>query len=105
MTRLSFDDPQPDESSLGFLASWDESIVEGRTLQLFPCNESLKTESLPGDVFITNDPYSVESAISHLNDFLVIMPVYHGGKLVGWAANLGHFTDIGSVVPGSMPSD
>lgn len=103
MARLSFDDPQPDESSLGFLASWDESIVEGRTLQLF--NENLTTKSFQGDVFITNDPYSVESAISHLNDFLVIIPVYHSGKLVGWAANLGHFTDIGSIVPGSMPSD
>ncbi|KAF9021681.1 hypothetical protein BDZ89DRAFT_1071218 [Hymenopellis radicata] len=69
----------------GFLSIWDESIVEG-------------------DVFLTNDPYSVSNAVSHLNDFLVITPIFYQGKLVSWAANLGHFTDIGSVVPGSMPN-
>ncbi|KIJ53509.1 hypothetical protein M422DRAFT_241749 [Sphaerobolus stellatus SS14] len=56
-----------------------------------------------GDVFITNDPYSIDGAISHLNDVLVILPVYHGGVRVGWAANLGHFTDIGGQAPGSLP--
>ncbi|KAJ8078497.1 hypothetical protein PM082_012779 [Marasmius tenuissimus] len=69
----------------GFLSSWDETIEEG-------------------DVFVTNDPYSVSNSISHLNDFLVINPVHYEGKIVGWAANLGHFTDIGSAVPGSMPN-
>ncbi|TFK42837.1 Hydantoinase/oxoprolinase-domain-containing protein [Crucibulum laeve] len=69
----------------GFIASWDESIQEG-------------------DVFLTNDPYSTQNAISHLNDFLVITPVHHEGKLIAWVANLGHFTDIGSIVPGSMPN-
>jgi len=57
-----------------------------------------------GDVFLTNDPYSCNNAISHLNDFLVITPVHYQGKIVAWVANLGHFTDIGSCVPGSMPS-
>ncbi|KAG7092205.1 hypothetical protein E1B28_008572 [Marasmius oreades] len=69
----------------GFLSSWDDTIEEG-------------------DVFVTNDPYSVSNSISHLNDFLVINPVHHEGKIAGWTANLGHFTDIGSVVPGSMPN-
>ncbi|KAF7777449.1 hypothetical protein Agabi119p4_3521 [Agaricus bisporus var. burnettii] len=69
----------------GFLASWEESIEEG-------------------DIFLTNDPYSCSNAISHLNDFLVINPVHYRGKLVAWIANIGHFTDIGSSVPGSMPS-
>jgi len=57
-----------------------------------------------GDVFLTNDPYTCHNAISHLNDFLVITPVHYQGKIVAWVANLGHFTDIGSCVPGSMPS-
>lgn len=46
-----------------------------------------------GDVFITNDPYSIDGAISHLNDMLVILPVFHNGVRVAWAANLGHFTE------------
>ena len=27
-----------------------------------------------GDVFLTNDPYSVRGAISHANDWLMLMP-------------------------------
>ena len=57
-----------------------------------------------GDVFITNDPYSVGGAVSHLNDWLLIMPVYAGEKLIGWTANLGHLTDVGGSVPGSLPN-
>ncbi|KAJ7595975.1 Hydantoinase/oxoprolinase-domain-containing protein [Mycena floridula] len=72
----------------GFLKSWEDTIEDG-------------------DVFLTNDPYSVSNAISHLNDFLVVTPIFYGPegsrKIVAWCANLGHFTDIGSCVPGSMP--
>ncbi|KAJ7274998.1 Hydantoinase/oxoprolinase-domain-containing protein [Mycena rebaudengoi] len=48
-----------------------------------------------GDVFITNDPYEVEGGISHLNDMLVMLPVYFEGKR--------HFTDVGGQSPGSLP--
>ncbi|CAK5272605.1 unnamed protein product [Mycena citricolor] len=57
----------------------------------------------PGDVFITNDPYEVRGGISHLNDMLVMMPVYFGARRVGWVANQGHFTDVGGQTPGSLP--
>ncbi|KAF7323952.1 hypothetical protein MKEN_00616700 [Mycena kentingensis (nom. inval.)] len=56
-----------------------------------------------GDVFITNDPYEVQGGISHLNDMLVMLPVYREGKRVAWAANQGHFTDVGGQTPGSLP--
>jgi len=58
-----------------------------------------------GDIFITNDPYSCGGAISHLNDWLLMMPIYHEGKLVSWAAMFGHMTDVGGKVPGSLPTD
>lgn len=35
----------------------------------------------PDDIFITNDPYSVGGAVSHLNDWLIMMPVFVGEKL------------------------
>ena len=35
----------------------------------------------PEDIFITNDPYSVEGAVSHLNDWLIMMPIFVGSKL------------------------
>ena len=58
-----------------------------------------------GDIFITNDPYSCGGAISHLNDWLVMMPIFHEGRLVSWSAMFGHMTDVGGKVPGSLPTD
>jgi N-methylhydantoinase B len=58
-----------------------------------------------GDVFFTNDPYSVNGAVSHLNDWLMLMPIYKDGRLLSWAAMFGHMTDIGGKVPGSLPTD
>ncbi|MEO0360289.1 MAG: hydantoinase B/oxoprolinase family protein, partial [Pseudomonadota bacterium] len=58
-----------------------------------------------GDVFITNDPYSCNGAVSHLNDWLLMMPIFHEGRLVSWAAMFGHMTDVGGKVPGSLPTD
>jgi 5-oxoprolinase (ATP-hydrolysing) len=66
-------------------------------------------------VFITNDPYEVEASaiqifdigynelqqggISHLNDMLVMLPVYFEGKRVAWTANQGHFTECVIFIP------
>ena len=58
-----------------------------------------------GDIFITNDPYSCDGAVSHLNDWLLMMPIFHQGRLVSWAAMFGHMTDVGGKVPGSLPTD
>ncbi len=58
-----------------------------------------------GDIFLTNDPYSCNGAVSHLNDWLTMMPIYHEGRIVSWAAMFGHMTDIGGKVPGSLPTD
>lgn len=58
-----------------------------------------------GDVFLTNDPYSCNGAVSHLNDWLTLMPIFHQGRVVSWAAMFGHMTDIGGKVPGSLPTD
>ncbi|KAJ1327652.1 5-oxoprolinase (ATP-hydrolyzing) [Microdochium nivale] len=55
-----------------------------------------------GDIFITNDPYQTTGAVSHLNDVIVILPIFHSHKLVGWSANFGHLSDVGGKVPGSM---
>ena len=58
-----------------------------------------------GDVFLTNDPYSCNGAVSHLNDWLTMMPIYIDGRIVAWGAMFGHMTDIGGKVPGSLPTD
>ncbi len=58
-----------------------------------------------GDIFLTNDPYSCNGAVSHLNDWLLMMPIFHDGRLVSWSAMFGHMTDVGGKVPGSLPTD
>jgi N-methylhydantoinase B len=58
-----------------------------------------------GDIFLTNDPYSVNGAISHANDWLMLMPIFKGGRIIAWSAMFGHMTDVGGKVPGSLPTD
>ena len=52
-----------------------------------------------------SDPYSVGGAISHCNDWLVLLPVFKDGRLVAYTSMFGHQSDIGGKVPGSMPID
>ncbi len=56
-----------------------------------------------GDVILTNDPYMCNGAISHLNDWLVLVPVFKNGRHIAWSAMFGHMSDNGGMVPGSMP--
>ena len=56
-----------------------------------------------GDMIFLSDPYSCGGAVSHSNDWLVLLPVYYNGRLVAWTAMFGHQSDIGGRVAGSMP--
>lgn len=58
-----------------------------------------------GDVLLTSDPYSCDGAISHANDWLVVLPVYVDGRVVGWASMFGHMSDVGGKTVCSMPTD
>lgn len=58
-----------------------------------------------GDVLMTSDPYSCGAAISHANDWLVVMPIFYEGRIVGWSSQFGHMTDVGGKTPASMPTD
>src|ERR1700761_368267 len=58
-----------------------------------------------GDMIMLSDPYSVGGAISHSNDWLVLLPVFKDGRLVAYTSMFGHQSDIGGKVAGSMPID
>jgi N-methylhydantoinase B len=58
-----------------------------------------------GDVLLTSDPYACDAAISHANDWLVVMPIYVDGRVVGWASMFGHMSDVGGKTVCSMPAD
>jgi len=68
----------------GFLKSFDGTLEEG-------------------DMIFLSDPYSCEGAISHSNDWLVLLPVFKDGRLLAYTAMFGHQSDIGGKVVGSMP--
>ena len=70
----------------GFISSWKRGIDEG-------------------DVFLMSDPYKCRGAISHINDWMVLIPIFHQGELVGWASQFGHTIDVGGPVSGSLPTD
>ncbi len=57
----------------------------------------------PGDVFATNDPYY--GGVTHLNDIVVIMPVFSEGELIAWCANIAHNSDVGGMAPGSLTGE
>lgn len=53
----------------------------------------------PGDMLVTNDPYITGS---HLPDVVVLAPVHHTDRLVGYVANMAHHVDVGGAAPGSL---
>ncbi|HWK68743.1 MAG TPA: hydantoinase B/oxoprolinase family protein [Rhizobiaceae bacterium] len=57
----------------------------------------------PGDVFVTNDPYY--GGVTHLNDIIVAMPVFAGGRVIAWTANIAHNSDVGGMAPGSLTGE
>lgn len=70
----------------GFIAEWKRGIYEG-------------------DVFLMSDPYKCKGAISHINDWMVLIPIFYKGKQVGWSSQFGHTIDVGGPVSGSLPTD
>jgi len=56
----------------------------------------------PGDVFILNDPFE---GGTHLPDFYIFKPIFLDGRLVGWAASIGHQLDVGGKTPGGNGCD
>lgn len=68
----------------GFMEAYDEQIEEG-------------------DILLTNDPYMCNAAVSHLPDWIVLVPVFKDGRHLAWTAMFGHMSDNGGMVPGSIP--
>ena len=56
-----------------------------------------------GDMIFLSDPYSCAGAVSHSNDWLVLLPVFKDGRLIAYTSMFGHQSDIGGKVVGSMP--
>jgi len=73
----------------GGIASF--SCILPRTTKAFLAKFPAETWR-PGDAVITNDPWL---ATGHLPDFTVVAPIFHGGRLMGFAGSISHSPDVG----------
>lgn len=80
-----------------FVGVLDKTVK--RVLQKYPDPGEIE----PGDIFITNDPYN--GGVTHLNDAVLVMPVFAEDEIVAWTANIAHWNDVGGMVPGSMSTN
>ncbi|MEJ0019548.1 MAG: hydantoinase B/oxoprolinase family protein [Acetobacteraceae bacterium] len=53
-----------------------------------------------GDAFVLNDPYLAGG--THMPDISIVTPVFIEGAVRAFAANVGHHSDVGGPVPGSI---
>jgi N-methylhydantoinase B len=59
-------------------------------------------EMRPGDVYWFNDPYLSDGAVQHHQDMVFVVPVFHDGRIIAFAATFGHYQDIGGLRAGSI---
>ena len=60
---------------------------------------------VPGDVIISNDPFSTGGLCTHSMDIHMIRPIFRDGALLCFAWSFIHASDIGGAVPGSISPD
>ena len=53
-----------------------------------------------GDIWFAND--ALYGGI-HNPDQVIVLPIFHDGKLIAWAGAANHTTETGAVEPGGMP--
>lgn len=75
-------------------ATWYPGINYGRAI-------SAIADYAPGDVALTNDPYSGYLA-THTPDLHMWKPIFHDGEIVCFAGGHIHNTDMGGAVPASL---
>jgi len=61
--------------------------------------EYFKDEINEGDVFLVNDPYTLDAG-NQMADWCIVYPVFWNGKQVLWVSNKAHQQDTGGGVPG-----
>jgi N-methylhydantoinase B len=74
-----------------FLADLGECVRDG--LELIG-----RAAMKPGDVFLSNDPFTIGT---HINNVATYLPIFWEEELVAFAAVRGHMVDMGGAVPGS----
>lgn len=53
-----------------------------------------------GDIFMLNIPH--HGGVSHINDVVMILPIFCGSQIAGWLASKAHWVDLGGAFPGGI---
>ena len=80
-----------------FLATLDTAVQD--LLNHYPESGDIAE----GDAFITNSPYC--GGGTHLSDVVIIVPVFHDGRLIAFTVNKAHWTEVGGAQPGSVSTE
>ncbi len=93
--------PQAELASAGsgipaFVGALDKSVA--KVLEVYG-----EQDIHDGDIFATNDPYY--GGVTHLNDMVLLKPVFCDDKIISWTVNIAHWNDVGGKSPGSMSID
>jgi N-methylhydantoinase B len=80
-----------------FLATLDTAVQSA--LRHYPDAGDLQD----GDILITNIPY--EGGGTHLSDVVILVPVFHGERLIAWTVNKAHWTEVGGAQAGSVSTE
>lgn len=98
--------------ALGLLDARGDLITQGNGVSGFLGTLTAAVKSIiekfgadihPGDIIITNDPYS--GGGTHLSDVTLAMPIFYKGRLVAFSANKAHWTEVGGMAPGSWTTN
>ena len=72
------------------IANKDGKMVVGQFGSFIgPFLEAYDDEIEEGDIILTNDPYMCNAAVSHLPDWVVLVPVFKDGRHIAWSAMFG----------------
>lgn len=76
------------------------SMIGGMPLIVQAIVDEFPVDTLQeGDVIVHNDPYR---GGMHTPEHTFLKPIFHDGRLVGFAGAIGHIGEIGGMVPGSF---
>ncbi|EFH12312.1 hydantoinase B/oxoprolinase family protein, partial [Teichococcus cervicalis] len=76
-------------------ATWYPGLDYAAALALVPGGYQ------PGDIAMTNDPYSGHLA-THSPDLVMWKPIFHEGRIIAFAGGHIHNVDVGGAVPASL---
>jgi len=86
------------------IANRDGKMIVGQFGSfIYGLMQAYEEEIEEGDIILTNDPYMCNGAVSHLPDWIVLVPIFKDNRHIAWSAMFGHMSDNGGMVPGSIP--